>query len=557
MGRSSGHVCALALGLAVAPGCIEAPGDALSESLPPCAAPSSPGFDDVLLDSDVPFVHDAEPTIPDGTSPGILDYLHNVTAGVVAADLDGDGWVDLFFPQPGGGAELFWGVDGTRFEPAMEPLPATVGALTAVASVADFDGDGLLDLAVGAPGRVLLLRNVGDRRFEDVTAEVGLADRPGIIAGVSFGDVEGDGDLDLFVCRHVRDADPDNGVLFSARSDLWANERGGFALRTDVLPYEDGDGGTCLHAAWTDIDRDGDVDLLQTNDFGDFYRSSLLLENRSDGDDWSFIDRAEGSVASLSAPMGAAIRDLDGSGLPDLWFSNLGPQLVFNQVEPWLFVDVSLGWAGDTPQERPWTSWSVIDVDLAGHGRPGALVTYGPLSVAQANGRPGESRPFSPIEEQPDRFFFPPEAQDGTPFAELSDDALGTDANSRGAALADLDRDGVPDVVIGHIGGPPSILRGRCTDANRLVVELRDPRAYNRFGVGARVTVTSDGRTDTQEVRAGGRGSFSGSDPALLFGIGAADRVDRLEVRWPDGEVDVWTGLCGHCRVFVERSAEF
>lgn len=552
MGYSGTTLRALAVGMAVGTGCAQTSHGLTSEDLEACPDPGPAGFDDILDSSGVLFEHDAAPNLPDGLSDGVLDYLHDVTAGVVAADLDQDGWVDLLFPQPSGGGELFWGVDGTRFE-AGEALPDTVGALTAVASAADFDGDGLLDLAVGSPGRVVLLHNRGERRFVDVTAEVGLSDREGIVSGVSFGDVEGDGDLDLFVCRHVRDADPDSGVLFSARSDLWANERGGFVPRTEVLPYTDGDGGTCLHAAWTDLDQDGDVDLLQTNDFGDFYVSTLLLENRSEGDDWSFVDRASGSVSLLSAPMGAAIRDFDGSGLPDLWFSNLGAPLVFRQEEPWLFVDVSLAWAEAAPTERPWTSWSVLDVDLEGHGRPGALVTYGPLTVPQADGTPGGPTPFSPILEQPDRFFAASASPDDAAFIDLPVDALGIDANSRGAALADLNRDGVPDVVIGHIGGRPSILRGRCTDANRLVVELRDPNAYNRFGVGARVTVTVGERVDVQEVRAGGRGTFSGSDPTLLFGTGTADRVQRLEVRWPDGNVDVWTDLCGHCRVRVER----
>jgi len=551
MQRGFATIGAAASGVLIGACSVDAP---RSEPLPTCDAPAEPGFEDILQGSGIGFVHDDEPAVPDGTTQGVLDYMHDVTAGVVAADFDQDGWVDLFFPQPGGPSELHWGVDGRRWERAVdagfEPLPP----LTAVASAADFDGDGLPDLAVGAPGRVVLLHNQGDRRFRDVTEDVALTDREGIVSGLSFGDADGDGDLDLFVCRHVRDADQATGVLYAARSDLWRNDVGGFTRTSHVLPYPDGDGGTCLHAAWVDVDLDGDPDLIQTNDFGDFYVATMLFENRTRGDDWVFVDRADdASLGRLSAPMGMAFRDFDQSGLPDLWFSNLGANPIFRQDRPWLLTDVSLAWGGEVPQPRPWTSWSVLDVDLAGEGHPGVFITYGPLAVPQADGTPGGPDQPQPILEQPDRFLAAPDWGEADAFRTLEDDALATVANSRGAALADLDRDGVPDLVVGRIGDPPGLLRGRCTSAHRLVVELRDPTSYNRFGIGARVTVRVDGRSDSQQMRAGGRGSFSGSDPVLLFGTGAADRVDAIEVQWPGGPTETWTDLCSDCRLTFTR----
>ena len=109
------------------------------------------------------------------------------------------------------------------------------------------------------------------------------------------------------------------------------------------------------------------MDLLQSTDFGDFYLNSLLMENHSDGQVWSFGNRIQDSqVGVLRAPMGMAARDLDGNGLPDLWFSNLGINLVFSQLETWSFTDTSVTWGAALPVEDPWTSWSVMDIDLDG-----------------------------------------------------------------------------------------------------------------------------------------------------------------------------------------------
>ena len=85
------------------------------------------------------------------------------------------------------------------------------------------------------------------------------------------------------------------------------------------------------------------------------------------------------------------------------------------------------------------------------------------------------------------------------------------------------------------------------------VVRLRDRGAYNRFGVGARVSVEAGGRVQGQEVVAGGRGAFSGGTPDLFFGLGAATGVDGLTVRWPDGVSEEIGPVCGGCVITVER----
>lgn len=516
------------------------------EALPECADPvQGPRFSDALPESGVGFVHDAGIALPPGADSSLEDFVAEMSAGVVSADLDRDGHADLLFTQLSGLPELYWGRGDGRFDgpdaAAFVDAPPSLGA---GASAADFDGDGLLDLALGALGRLVVLHNRGDRRFEDVTDELGFSQHPGIVAALTWSDPDQDGDLDLFVGRHVVSGDPVSGQIVAGRSQLWRNDVGGFTDASAGLNYPGGDGGVALHARWSDLDGDGDVDLVQANDLGPWHTNSMLLEN---GGDLAFTDRLdEAGLPLLEAPMGMAVRDLDGDGLKDLWFSSFGPHEIFRAEAPWSYVGVSLVWGAELPPERLWTSWSVVDVDVDGDGRPSLLTTYGPLQV-QPPDAPGQP-PGEPLAEQPDLLLTGP---DWSPDPEAFPSAQ--IANSRGVGLADFNEDGVPDVVIGHVGGPPSLLLGRCTAARRLVVRLVDPSSYNRFAIGAEVTVEGGGASQVQEVVAGGRGTFSGSEPELFFGVGDAELVD-LVVRWPDGEEDRFEALSSGGRVTIERS---
>ncbi len=516
-----------------------------SQELPACDDPVvGPRFSDGLPGSGVSFLHDRDIQAPPDADPSIDDFLVEIAGGVVAADLDADGHADLLFTQLGGPPELYWGRgDGTFDGPDADAFADALPELGSAASAADFDGDGLLDLALGAFGRFVLLHNRGDRRFADVTEELGFSQQAGLVAALSWADPDQDGDLDLFLGRHVIRGNPHVGQITSARSQFWRNEVGGFTDQTAAFAYPGGDGGVALHGRWSDLDGDGDVDLVQSNDLGPWHVNTMLLENRGDG---SFVDRLPDSgIPVLDAPMGAAVRDLDGDGERDLWFSSFGTHEVFRGAGGWSFVDVSLIWASDVPEEPEWTSWSVVDIDVDGDGEPSLLVAYGPLEVQPPDG-PGQ-QPGEALQDQPDLLLtgsdWSPEV-DAFPSPQVG--------SSRGVGLADFDENGVPDVVIGHIGGAPSLLLGRCTEAQRLVVRLVDPGSYNRFAIGAEVSVEAGGVTQVQEVVAGGRGTFSGSEPELFFGLGDAQSAS-LVVRWPDGGEERFEDVCAGCRVVIEK----
>jgi len=220
--------------------------------------------------------------------------------------------------------------------------------------------------------------------------------------------------------------------------------------------------------------------------------------------------------------------------------SDIGSIHAFQRSGTWDFLDIGAAWLPTAPVGEQWIAWSIVPVDPDGDGRLGFIVTYGPL---------GAGEPYEP--SQPDRYFAPLGEATAPRFEELPE-AFDTPPpnNTRGAAVADLDEDGVPDLVLGAVDGPVAHYRGRCTAAARLVVELGDGVTDART-VGARVSVDSGGAVQTRELRAGGEGTFSASEPSLFFGLGDAGSIRQLSVRWADGSEDAFAVDCVNCRVTV------
>ena len=515
--------------------------------LPVCADPvdAPGGFRDALAGSGLDFLHTSDDAFVLTPGDFLMPTAESLSAGVVAADFDQDGAVDLYLPQLVGPSALYWGRGDGTFEAAESDDAGLPDAISTGASAADFDGDGDLDLAVTSLADFALLELQG-RQFVDVSAAYGIDPGPGWGGTPAWGDFDGDGDLDLYEGRQAT-AVYDNADVDPAPDALWRNDGDVFVNVIDQLPFPEGEDGLWLHGRFEDFDRDGDVDLFHVNDFGDVSTHSLLWENQGATDGgWRWRERLGASgVGPLAAPMGMAVRDFDGDGLVDLWFSDIGGSPIYRSLDPWQWVDASLVWAPDTSHAASDISWSVVDIDLDGDGRPGILITYGPLpcnefeepdcDYHQRDRYYDRVGPDLRFEEQPVVW---PSVPDG---------------NSRGVGLADFDGDGVPDVLIGHVRQRPSLLFGRCTANQRLVVRLRDGGSANRFGVGARVVVQAGGMSQEQSMVAGGRGTFSGSDPTLFFGLGVADVVDRVTVHWPGGEVQTIEPVCAGCELVVER----
>jgi hypothetical protein len=421
------------------------------------------------------------------------------------ADYDGDGDLDLFVGFGGVANRLYRNDAGVLVDDAAA-AGVDVARATRAAAWADYDGDGDPDLLVGyAPGTtsvLTLFRN--DRgRFTDVTSSTGLTVATGGVRQPSFIDFDGDGDLDLFVAFRDR-----ANMLFRNTDGVFADVAASVGLA---------DARKSVGAVWFDADEDGDLDLVVANQDGD---ANALFRNEAG----RFTDVAEASGVAWGgrAPRLAtngSVRpcaaDADGDGHLDLFFANYGPNGLFLKRSG-TFSDVSAAWG--------------ISID----GRYDACVFADMNHDAKldlyVNGTVTGGTNY------PDFLF----ENTGARFDDVTSDSLRALQADHGALWFDIDRDGDLDLAL--TGAQPNgmhyVLRNDLQpSADRRAVQVRivDRRGRaTRAGAEVRVrdartqALLGTGLVDT------GSGYNSQSEQPVHVGVGAATRVD-VEVSWPDG----------------------
>jgi len=503
-------------------------------------------------------------------------------SGAAWGDYDGDGRPDLFLANlaaPLGGtgsdptAECTDRLFHNRGDGTFEDVTATAGVgrahLGMGAAWGDFDADGDADLVVTAWGRNVLWENRGDGTFADVTEAAGLTGE-GFWAGASWCDFDLDGDLDLYVCGYVRYEPEDPAKIAAAAGDsdfpftlnpsswpphpnrLWVNRGDGtFEDRSEAAGVV-GENGRSLSAAWADFDDDGWPDLYVANDVSD---NVLWLNNR----DGTFRDASyEAVVADYRGAMGIAVGDWDGDLDLDLFITHWIAQenaLYSSQLSEsraggddvgLLFVDEAdrvglgqialdlIGWG---------TSFQDLDLD----GLPDLFVANGStFQDAAARERLVAMDPHLYWNRGPEQGFFEVGAEAGI---RTSPPGVG-----RGAAFADYDADGDLDLVVCRRGGAARLLRNDSRTGHGVTLRLRGTSLHHS-ALGAHVVAHAGSRAWLREVGAGS--SYLSQDAAdLVIGLGASDRVDSVEVRWPGGAREYWNGLeTGRVYEIVEGQA--
>ncbi len=516
-------------------------------------------------------------------------------AGIAAADYDNDGFYDLFVPD-GVESRLF----RNRRDGGFEDVTAAsgLGGLSGVSVgvFADYDNDGWRDLFVSRtfePNQ--LFHANGDGTFTDVTARSGMgADCCTTVA--SWADYDLDGDLDLYVGRYL---DPRTKIptTFYARNgepnQLYRNDGDGTFTNVTVEAGV-GETGLCLGSAFGDYDDDGDPDLYVVNDFG----RKTLYRNEGNGT-FTDVTVASGTLA-YGAGMSASFGDYDNDGRLDLYVAHIRSEHAWFGGAPtvgrymansfrqglWAtdmplyfeifrqsgtrFVEVfqamasgnnllrnkgdgtfeDVTWqAGVNPIGWFWGS-SFADFDNDGfqdlysangwvYGEKGTEMELEFLNQVVGDQRKYKSGALFDPAHFGDRSWHGWERNrhlrnrgDGT-FEEIGL-AAGTDllTNSRGLAVADFWNRGVLDMAVAASTDRHRLLANAVgTQRSWLEVELVGTRS-NRDAVGARVTLRAGGKTLTREVVAGD-GYASQNMLRLHFGLGDAERVEELTVRWP------------------------
>lgn len=456
--------------------------------------------------------------------------------GVVVADLNDDGVLDIFLPQ-WGVSELYFGEPSGGYRRAVSEIPVLDGEAES-ASVADVDGDGDLDLFVGCRGPNWLLRNDGGV-FTDMTAEAGVGgDGSTYTFMASWGDIDGDEDLDLFLANHYYD--PIDNTQVVARnmppggpSRLYLNRGDGtFEEVSERLP----DGaryGYNNASAFTDKDADGDLDLYVIEDFGPYYHPNVMLENDGTG---HFTDSSAADLLDIEVfGMGVGINDLNGDGIPDYLVSTWDAVVLLESAAgAWYDSALARGIVLPGEEDRH-TAWGVDLADMDNDADLDAMVVFGKLFMPDdVREQWEELLGLLNPDAQPDALYL----QDPSGALVESSAAWGLDdpGAGRGFVLADLNDDGWLDIVKRDIFGAASGMVSRCGEEAWLRVDLRDPGSANTRGVGAVVEVIADGQTSRRYVDAGSHNLSSGAPPEVHFGLGAIGAVN-LRITWPDGAV--------------------
>jgi len=472
-----------------------------------------------------PFAAPFEPSPP--TAAG---FQHGDS--VTVEDANGDGHLDLLLPDRtharlllGDGRGAFNDGSAASLPPAAVRHPE-YGEGNFVAALGDLDGDGDLDALIGSVfAAPRLLINDGGGVFTEHPGGLGLASLGYKPRDLPMADLDGDGDLDVFIAHdRSNELPPAPGQPnFLLRND------GGLRFTDTSATLTDRDRlGYTKVAAFVDIDADDDQDLYIVNHMPSVEGDRLLQNDGAGG-----LRSAEALGADIrTSGMGLAIGDLNEDGLPDLLVSGWG-ELALLMSDPGGFVDQALA-AGLVPveAERRWVAWGNAFADLDNDADLDVLVAYG-------EGEDDEAAGANPADE-PDGLYI----NDGAGRFTEASAAAGVDDQGVGRTFvpADLNGDGWLDLVAhGHLE-PPRVYLARCGEAPSALLQLVG-RPPNTGAVGARITVEAGGHTQTRWVRVMGSGFSSGAPLQAHVGLGAAERIDRLTVRWPDGSEHTWTDL--------------
>jgi hypothetical protein len=479
-----------------------------------------------------------------------------VGAGCAFLDYDNDGWMDVYFVNSGP-SDFFTPTsplknalyrnnrDGT-FSNVTDQAGVAGGKFGMGVAAADFDADGHVDLYITNYGPNILYRNNGNGTFTDVTEKAGVA-ASGWSTCATWFDFDNDGKLDLFVSSFVFYDKSQNPLctdptlqrryycvprLFKPTPSHLFRNRGNGTFQD--VSRESGiaeHAGKSFGAVVTDVNNDGLMDLFVANDT----MPNFLFVNKGGGKFEEIglaAGVAYGEAGRPRSGMGVDAADYDGDGWQDLFVANIDHEFfsLYHNDKELIFTDQP----GEiAPLTQLLSGWGLKFFDYDNDGDPDLFLVNGHPDdmIASRIARVRQKEPLLLFENTP-RGFKDVSATSGNVFSKTF--------SGRGMAVGDFDNDGDVDVLTSNNGEPPLLLRNQGGNKNNWVGLQLVPTTSNSAAVGAVITWQAGGVKRTR-LRTGGGSYLSSHDPREILGVGAATKIDSVDIRWPSGKMDKLT----------------
>ena len=498
-------------------------------------------FSDVTEEAGITFRHF------DGRQ-GDRYFVETIGSGCAFLDYNNDGHLDLYlvsannFPQSPDednsyDNQLYQNTGSGSFVLVAAGVEDQ-GYGTGVA-VADYDGDGWLDLYLTNFGSNRLFRNQGDGTFQDLTQQAGVDD-PRWSAGAAFADYDGDGWLDLYLTNYCDFQLADHRTCAEQGVEVYCGPEE-FKGVTDRLFRNQGDGtfqdltqqagvhnpiGKGMSAIWSDYDNDGDPDLFVANDGTE----NFLYQNNNDGtfQDLAWLAGIDcDDHGNMQGSMGLDLADYDNDGYPDLLVTNFQRQLntLYRNEGNGFFNDVSF--PSGLGYSLPFVSWGTGFFDFNKDGFLDLFIVNGHIQDQI------ESYDSSTTYLQVDHLLI----NDQQNSFDRQPTLFTTPKSGRGAAFGDYDNDGDIDVLVNNAHDVPTLWRNDTKSMHHWLMVKLVGQNGNRYGIGAKTKIITSAQTWSAECRAGAS-YMSTNDSRLHFGLGQTRSIEQVEVHWPSGLID-------------------
>ncbi|MDP4891950.1 CRTAC1 family protein [Cypionkella sp.] len=468
------------------------------------------------------------------------EWNHYVGGGVAVLDCNDDGLPDFFAAGGAAPSRLFVNTSGKSGDISFaEHLIASLSEVTGAYPI-DIDGDDILDLVVLQDGPNTLLRGAGQCNFTAAPTAWGFQAGSEWTTSFSATFEAGQSWPTLAFGNYVDETNPDGPFEACDKNYLLRPAARSFGPRIPLEP-----GFCALSMLFSDWQRNGVPDLRVSNDRQYYVRNGR--EQMWHMTPLAEYTEAEGWPVMKLWGMGIASRDITGDGLPEVVLTSMGDQTL--QLNMGKGVMKNAPYATGTYSSVPYngddgrasTGWHAEFGDINNDGRDDLFIAKGNVEQMPSN---AIHDPNNLLIQQADGSFVEKGGVTG----------VGTTERSRGAAVVDLNKDGLLDLLVVNRRAPLEIWQNTTAEAGHwLAIDLRDAGPNSR-AIGAFVELRlPDGRIQTQEHTVGG-GHASGEASPLHFGLGAAEQVE-LRVIWPDGQTSDWARTATNLILRVSRDA--